>query len=166
MQYDDAEAAWSYLTQTLNMDVGNIIVFGHSLGGAIAIDLATQHPEMAGLIVEGSFTSMLDMSHRTKNFGFLPIDWILTQRFDSLQKTKRLTMPVLYVHGTDDDIVPPDMSERLYAATPSPKELLLVPGAGHMDVAVMGGVDYGRAIARLVEKTEYHIQHREALSHR
>jgi len=152
--YADAEVAWDYLTQDLGMAPDDVIVFGHSLGGAIAIELATRHPEMAGLIVEGSFTSILDMSNRTKNYGFLPIDLLLTQRFDSLKKVRSLSVPVLYVHGTADDAVPSDMSATLYAETPSPKELLWVPGAGHTNVADVGHKAYGEAIARLVAQVK------------
>lgn len=148
--YEDAEAAWQYLTQDLQMPSENIVVFGHSLGGAIAIELVTHHPTIGGLIVEGSFTSMLEMSNRTKNYGFLPINRILTQRFESLEKVTELTMPVLYVHGTDDDTVPVDMSELLYDKTPSPKELLLVPGAGHNNVVETGAAAYAQAIENLL----------------
>lgn len=150
--YEDAEAAWNYLTQSLHMAPDEIVVFGHSLGGAIAIQVATQHPDMSGLIVEGSFTSILDMSNRTKNYSFLPIDLLLTQRFSSLDKVGSLTMPVLYVHGTEDGVVPADMSETLYSNTHAPKELLLVPGADHSNVAEIGHESYAQAIARLAEK--------------
>lgn len=150
--YEDAEAAWDYLTQSLHMASDEVVVFGHSLGGAIAIQLATQHPDMSGLIVEGSFTSILDMSNRTKNYSLLPIDLLLTQRFSSLDKVGELTMPVLYVHGTEDSVVPADMSETLYANTQAPKELLLVPGADHNNVAEIGHESYAQAIARLTEK--------------
>ncbi|MEB3211544.1 MAG: alpha/beta hydrolase [Leptolyngbyaceae bacterium] len=144
--YEDADAAWRYLTESLDVAPQNSFVFGHSLGGAIAIELASHHPDMAGLIVEGSFTSILDMSNRTKNYGFLPIDFLLHQRFESIDKVSDLRLPVLYVHGTADYTVPMDMSEALYARTPAPKKLLLVPGAGHNNVVEFGARIYEQAI--------------------
>lgn len=153
--YDDAEAAWNYLIGTMEIPTERSFVFGHSLGAAIAIELAARYPDMAGLILEGAFTSILEMSHRTKNFGIFPIDRILNQRFDSIRKVRSLTMPVLYVHGTEDDVVPPDMSQTLHQATRAPSDLLMVPGAGHEDVAEAGGALYQEALRRFMQKTGY-----------
>ncbi len=152
--YEDAEAAWNHLTHTQNIPANRVVVFGHSLGSAIAIELATRHPDMRGLILEGTFTSILEMTNRTKSFGIFPIDRILTQRFDSLSKVRSLTMPVLYVHGTEDTVVPFDMSQTLYEATQAPKDLLFVPGADHEDVAGVGEDLYRSALRRFLQKTE------------
>ncbi|NEQ87214.1 MAG: alpha/beta hydrolase, partial [Moorea sp. SIO2I5] len=84
--YQDAQVAWDYLVQQRGINPQDILVYGHSLGGAIGIDLAVRNPEIAGLIVEGSFTSMRDMADYEKKYGFLPIDLLLTQRFDSISK--------------------------------------------------------------------------------
>lgn len=153
--YEDAEAAWYYLIRDMAIDPDQIFVFGHSLGGAIAIELATRHPDMVGLIVEGSFTSLLDMSNRTKNFGIFPIDRILTQRFDSIRKVRSLTMPILYIHGIKDEVVPADMSQTLYEATQAPSDLLMVPDAGHEDVAEVGQEAYGVILRRFMQQTGY-----------
>ncbi|MGB3493834.1 MAG: alpha/beta fold hydrolase [Elainellaceae cyanobacterium] len=153
--YEDAEAAWNYLLHEMDISPERLFVFGHSLGGAIAIELATRHPNMAGLVIEGAFTSILEMSHRTKNFGIFPIERILTQRFDSINKVRSLTMPVLYVHGTADDVVPTDMSQTLHDATLSSSDLLLVSGAGHEDVAAVGEEVYGKALRRFIKQTGY-----------
>lgn len=154
--YEDADAAWQYLTQELEVAPQNSLVFGHSLGGAIAIELVSNHPQIGGLIVEGSFTSILDMSNRTKNYGFLPINRLLTQRFESLSKVSELDVPVLYVHGTADQTVPTDMSSTLYAHTTEPKKLLLIPDAGHNDVIEFGAEAYAQAIQEL-----FPMYHRE-----
>lgn len=137
--YEDAQAGWDYLAGPLGYAPEQVVVFGHSLGGAIAINLAVQHPNAAGLIVQGSFTSMQDMAERTVSFGFLPINWLLTQRFDSVSKVKRLQVPVFYIHGLADHQVPADMSQRLYEASPQPKQLWLVPNAGHNGLAEVAG---------------------------
>ena len=98
--YEDAQLAWDYLVKLRGVNPHQIYIYGHSLGGAIAIDLAVRHPEAAGLIVEGSFTSTRAMVDFQKGlFWLFPIDWLLTQRFDSLSKVDRLQMPVLLFTG-------------------------------------------------------------------
>jgi uncharacterized protein len=108
-----------------------IFIYGHSVGGAIAIDLAIKHSEAAGLIVQSSFTSLRDMTKRFGLYWLLPIDLLLHQKFDSLQKIGSLQIPVLLIHGMADPQIPASMSQRLYAAAPEPKQLLLIPQAGH-----------------------------------
>ena len=143
--YQDAQVGWDQL-KTLQPDARRRFVYGHSLGGAIAIDLATKNAGIAGLVVEGSFTSMSDMAREVRGFGLLPIDWLLTQRFDSLAKIASITTPVLFIHGLVDDVIPSSMSERLHAAAPQPKSLWLVPGAGHSSIAVVAWDRYRAAL--------------------
>lgn len=140
--YEDAQASWNFLVEELGYAPAQIFIYGHSLGGAIAIDLAVRQPDAAGLIVQSSFTSMMDMANRTTPFGFLPLNQILTQRFDSVAKVPQLQMPVFFMHGLADEQVPADMSEALYAASPEPKHLWLVPEAGHNDLARVAGVEF------------------------
>ena len=127
--YRDAEAAWNYLIGEKNINPKALYIYGHSLGGAIAIELARRHPEAAGLVVESSFTSIYDMARLEKRYALLPVDLFLNQRFDSLSKVGELKLPVLFLHGTADEIVPFAMGERLFAAT----------GAGARFVAIEGG---------------------------
>ncbi len=101
------------------------------MAGAIAIDLAIKQPNAAGLIVESSFTSIQQVVVYRNIFRMLPVDLILTQRFDSIQKVPQLKMPVLFIHGVSDITIPAFMSEELYITASEPKKLLLVPGAGH-----------------------------------
>lgn len=132
--YADAQAAWKYL-RTREPDPQRRFLYGHSLGGAVAIEVASRNADVAGLIVESSFTSMSDMAARSK-YGFLPVDLVLTQHFDSLAKISSVSAPVLFIHGTGDRYVPPEMSERLYQAAREPKRLLLVEDAGHNDASM------------------------------
>jgi len=150
--YEDARAAWDYLTGPLGYRPEQVVIFGHSLGGAIAIDLAIQHPDAAGLIVQGSFTSMLAMAERTVSFGFLPIDWLLTQRFDSIRKVPNLQVPVLYIHGEADQQVPAAMSQQLYAASPEPKQLWLVPNAGHNGLGEAAGPAFFERVGSFLDQ--------------
>jgi pimeloyl-ACP methyl ester carboxylesterase len=142
--YEDAEAAWSYLVRERGVDPGRAIIYGHSLGGAVAIELALRHPEAAGLIAESAFTSMPEMAKFV--YGMFPVDWLLNQRFDALAKVPMLRVPVLFIHGTADAEVPYAMSEHLFAAAAGSKWLTLVPGGGHEDSAKVGGSLYADAV--------------------
>jgi pimeloyl-ACP methyl ester carboxylesterase len=152
--YQDAERAWAYLVEERKVTPQQILLYGHSLGGAIAIQLAVHHPDAAGLIVQSSFTAIRDMVYRTTPFGFLPVDWILTQKFDSLAKVTQIKMPVLFIHGTADREVPADMSQTLYQAAPNPKELWLVPDAAHNNVADTAGRKYLQVVGDFVRRLE------------
>jgi uncharacterized protein len=140
--YEDAEIMWNYLTRDRQIPPEQILLYGHSLGGAIAIELATHHPNAAGLIVESSFTSVRQMIDRTMNLSLFPIDLLLTQQFNSIAKVGDLQMPVLFIHGAADTRTFPDMTEALYAAAPQPKQFYLVAEAAHNDVAAVGGFAY------------------------
>jgi len=151
--YEDAQAAWDYLTERLGYRPEQIVLFGHSLGGAIAIDLAVQHPDAAGLIVQSSFTSIEAMAERTLSFGgILPVSWLITQRFDSIRKVEQLQIPVFYMHGLADRQVPAAMSEELYAATASSRQIWLVDEAGHNDLGAIAGPDFYEQVGSFLEK--------------
>jgi hypothetical protein len=131
--YADARAMWDYLTQKRKIKPEQIIIYGHSLGSAIAIDLAaSKQPKVAGAILQNSFTSMSAMADRRWWYKLVPIPLLLTQKFDSLSKVPALSIPVLYIHGTADRLVPAEMSRALYSATPAPgKKLMLVANGVH-----------------------------------
>jgi hypothetical protein len=151
--YEDVEAAWKYLTHVQKIPPQRIFVYGHSLGGAIAIELASRNLEIAGLAVEGSFTTMRSMvDHLYRQFRIFPVDWLLHQQFKSLHKVRSLVMPVLFIHGTRDKMIPAYMSQTLFEAASEPKKLLLVPDAGHHDVGELGGEQYFQAIQWVVEQ--------------
>ena len=134
--YRDADAAYEYLTRVRHIQPKNIIVFGHSLGGAVAVDLAARR-ECGGLIVQSSFTSIEDMARRT--FRIPLLEYIPKSRFNSLAKIRQVRAPILVVHGTRDETVPFSMGQRLFAVAPEPKFLFPVEGAGHNDVIEIGG---------------------------
>lgn len=150
--YEDAEAAWSYLISVRHAPLDRTFIYGHSLGSAIALHLALSHREAAGLILESAFTSMTDMGKL--RYRFFPINWILNQRFDSISEISLLRMPVLFVHGEADTTVPYSMSQRLYGAANLPKQLLLIPGAGHENSATVGGARYADAVRQFVAQAE------------
>ena len=115
--YEDVEIVLNYLTQELQIPLKQIFIYGHSLGGAIAIEMALRHPQIAGLVVESTFTSMRAMiGHLYRQFGIFPVHFLLHQRFDSIHKVPSLKLPVLFMHGTKDGLVPACLSNMLYAA--------------------------------------------------
>jgi pimeloyl-ACP methyl ester carboxylesterase len=146
--YEDARAAWNWLSAK-EPDARRRFIFGHSLGGAVAIDLASHRPEAAGLIVEASFTSIPDMSSR--NYWYVPTT-VLTQRYDSIGKIPRVTLPVLFMHGKADGVVPWQMSEQLHAAATSPKRLVLMEEAGHSNMSWKFSEEYRRALRAFVDE--------------
>jgi pimeloyl-ACP methyl ester carboxylesterase len=159
--YADAQAAWSYLTEQKNFDPASIFIYGHSLGGAVAIELATAQPAAGGLIIESTFTSIADMAREMPKYRFFPLEIIVHQRFDSVKKVGRLQVPVLYLHGTADRLVPPDMSRELYRRTASAKQLKFISGGGHNNSAAVGGDEYLKAVREFIEKPTVEAQNIE-----
>ncbi|MEL6259884.1 MAG: alpha/beta hydrolase [Cyanobacteria bacterium J06626_6] len=144
--YEDAEAAWRYITTERQIAPENVTVCGHSMGGAIAIDLASRHPEMANLIVKSSFTTMKNAVDERGLYRIFPIEQLLSHPFDALSKVHSLQMPVLYVHGEQDFDVPAKFSKELFATTPEPKQLWLAPEADHNNISALYGDTYGAVI--------------------
>jgi fermentation-respiration switch protein FrsA (DUF1100 family) len=134
--YRDADAAYDYLIRDRHVQPKNIVVFGHSLGGAVAIDLASRR-ECGGLIVQSSFTSAKDMARRM--FRIPLFEYLPKSKFDSLAKIRRVRAPILIVHGTRDEVVPFSMGQRLFRAAAEPKFFFPVEHAGHNNLVEVGG---------------------------
>ena len=149
--YADAQAAWTYLIEQKGIDPKAIFIYGHSLGGAVAIQLAIDNPAAGGLIVEAAFTSIADMARRIPKYRIFPLELIVHERFDSIEKVSRLQPPVLYIHGTDDKLVPSEMSSELYKRTASSKQLKFIPGGGHNNSASVGGDEYLQAVKNFID---------------
>ncbi len=148
--YEDAEAAWNYLMTQRATGAPRTFIYGHSLGGAIAIDLAVRHPEAAGLVAESTFTSMPAMG--MLDYSYLPVGWILNQRFDSLEKIVAIKIPILLIHGTWDKKVPVQMSQQLFDRAPQPKSLQLIAGGEHSNNSGIAWVEYRTALTDFIRK--------------
>jgi fermentation-respiration switch protein FrsA (DUF1100 family) len=135
----DIAAAYAYLTGTLGVPPGRVIVHGRSLGGGPATELASREP-VAGLVLESTFTSALGVSRWGRAF---PYDW-----FRSLRRLKHVRAPVLVIHGTADEVIPIANGRALFRAAPEPKQSLWVEGAGHNDLADVAGERYLAALRR------------------
>jgi fermentation-respiration switch protein FrsA (DUF1100 family) len=147
--YEDIDTAYNYLTKNLKINPEQIIVFGRSVGGGSAVDLASRKP-IAGLIIESTFTSAFRV---VIPFPILPFD-----KFNNLDKIKKVKCPVLVMHGKLDDIIPFEHSEKLFAAVNSPKLFLGIENANHNDFFDVAGEKYGKSLlefADLVSKNGF-----------
>jgi uncharacterized protein len=142
--FADVRAALDELVKR-GIPLERIILLGHSLGGAVAIDGAFNRP-VAGLIVQSSFTQLKDMArHR---YPDLPLHLITSHQFRSIEKVPHLAMPKLFIHGTADEVIPFHHGEKLFAAAAEPKHFLSVGGASHQDVHLKGSLRYLYHISR------------------
>ena len=123
--YLDAEAAWSYLVEARRVPADQIIVFGRSLGGAVGAWLGAQHTP-AAVIIESSFTSGVDMARQL--YPFLPAQLITRLRYPVVEYVSRLDCPVLVVHSRNDEIIPFEMGQSLFAAAKQRKSFLELRG--------------------------------------
>ena len=142
--YTDGLAAYDYLVEERGIPPGQIVLFGRSLGAAVAIDIALKKKAVS-LIMETAFTSTRDMA---KTMGpFALISYLLPPHYNALEKITRVDIPKLIIHGERDEIVPFSMGQRLFKEAKMPKYFYPLKQAGHNDTYVKGGEKYFRIIA-------------------
>ncbi len=145
--YLDGETAWLHLVRDRNYAPGDIVIFGRSLGGAVAARLARGRRPHA-LIIESAFTSVPDMA--ASLYPFLPARWLSRYRFDTLGQLAGVVCPVLVVHSRDDDVVPYSHGRRLFDAARSPKQFLELRG-DHGQGFLLSGSHYSNGLQRFLE---------------
>ena len=152
--YEDAALAWDWLKAKVP-DASKRYLYGHSLGGAVAIDLATKlkADEAAGLILEATFTSVPDVVSASK-FGWIPVSFLITQRFASFEKIGKVALPKLFLHGTADTVVPHEMSDELFKLASEPKRLVKFEGASHSGSSWTAPREYAEEVLRFVASTK------------
>ena len=144
----DSDAAYRFAVDTLRIPAHRIAVFGHSMGSAVAAELAARQP-VASLLLQSPFTSAHDMARRVTGYRPPGVVWRLISRlhYDTGARVSRLAVPVSVAHGGRDRLIPAEMGERVYAAAARKGEWLLVPDAAHNDVSVRGGEAYWKWIS-------------------
>ena len=143
----DARAARQYLTTRADVDSRRVVYFGESLGAAVAVRLATETSPFA-LVLRSPFTSMTEIGRH--HYPFLPVRWLLRDRYPSLERARVLKCPTLVIAGDRDSIIPLEHSKRLYEAIAVEKRLVVIPGAGHNDEALFDGPQLIQAVLDFV----------------
>lgn len=128
--YLDSRAVMEYLSSWSDVDPGRIVYLGHSLGAAVAVELALTQPPMAMVLVS-PFASVRDMANLT--LPFPPIGWLVRNHYDSISRIQQLDVPVLVLHGDQDETVPISQGRKLYEAANQPKRFQVLEGAAHND---------------------------------
>jgi fermentation-respiration switch protein FrsA (DUF1100 family) len=144
----DARAALQAVLSRPDVDPARVVYFGESIGTAVAVHLASQRPPHA-LILRSPFTSLVDVGRH--HYSFLPVSWMLRDRFNALDRITSTGAPLLVIAGTGDRIVPFEMSESLYEAAPEPKWLATIEDADHNDEVLLAGRPVMAAILKFLD---------------
>ncbi len=147
----DARAAWAYVMTRADVDPGRVVFFGESLGAAVALRLATETPPFA-LVLRSPFTSLTDAGQY--HYPFLPVRWLLRDRYPSLERVGSVSCPTLVIAGERDRVIPIEQSRRLYAAIAAEKRLAVIAGADHNDEALFHGPELMEAVLAFVTNLE------------
>jgi abhydrolase domain-containing protein 17 len=145
--YEEAEAAYQHLTQQLGVSPDKVILYGRSVGGGSAVELATRH-SVAGLVLESTFTSAFRV--------VVPVPILPFDKFPNVQRISQVDCPVLVMHGEADADIPVEHGQKLYDAAPEPKLSLWVKGAGHNDFTWVAEEQHQAALVefqRLIEQS-------------
>lgn len=133
----DARLAYDLLRQE-GVAVRDIVLYGESLGSGVAVQLAAEKP-VAGVVLDAPYTSMIDMAVR--RFPILPVRPLLSDRYESIEHIKRVSAPLLVLHGANDELIPVAMGQALHQAANEPKRIVIFPAGRHTDLDDHGAVD-------------------------
>lgn len=156
--YRDGKAALLHLRSRQDVDPGRIVVWGRSIGAAVAVHLAAGDPggapAVAGVILESPFTSVQDLLRAGGHLVLYAASRFGTYRFDSAARIGRVAAPVLIIHGTDDEIAPFELGRTLYDLAPGRKELAAIRGGGHNDLFPLHAGELWDAVQRFLASLE------------
>lgn len=146
--YLDAEAAWDYIVKNKRIDPSRIVIFGRSLGSAVAAELAMRR-KAGALIIESGFSSIPDLGR--KYYPYLPVGLVTRFHYATIDKVSRLALPKLFIHSPDDEIIPYDQGRKLFEKAAEPKEFLKLQGS-HNEGFLMSGLFYSSGIEQFILK--------------
>ena len=147
--YLDALGAYRFLTEDQKIDPARLVPFGRSMGGPVAVDLATRI-EAPCLVVESTFTRLEDLV--TSIYPDMGLESELTMVFDAETKIEEVGCPTLFIHGDSDDIVAYRLGRALFERAKEPKQFYTIPGALHNDTFDVGGEEYFRVLTDFIRK--------------
>lgn len=147
--YRDAQAAWNYLITQRNLKPADIIIFGRSLGAAVAIWLAHKNTPTS-LIIESAFTSIIDMGKHI--YPYLPVQWLARIHYPNIDRIAAVNCPILVMHSGDDEIIPYTFGQQLFQAASVPKDFFQMSG-GHNDGFLTTGNTYIEALNSFIDKS-------------
>lgn len=128
--YQDARATMDYVSKTISIPENKIIIYGESIGSGVAVQIATER-KIAALVLQSPFTSIADPA--ILQYPFLPVNLLLKDRFDSISKIADVHVPILFLHGEKDTLVPINLGKALFAKANEPKQAIYYPEVGHND---------------------------------
>jgi fermentation-respiration switch protein FrsA (DUF1100 family) len=141
--------AYDYLTKTLNIPAHQIIVYGRSVGGGSALELAANNP-VAGIILESTFTTPFRV--------VIPFPIFPFEKFDNVKKIKNINAPILMIHGQQDSVIPIEHSQKLFELAPTPKLYFWVKDANHNNLPEIAGERYWQQLEDFVNLLEENQQ--------
>lgn len=136
--YEDARTAINALLEK-EIPISSVVFYGESLGTGVAVQIAVEYGKARALILEAPYTSLIDVG--AEHYSWLPVRSMMKEKYDSLSKIKNVHMPLLLMHGEDDDVVPIGMGKTLYKTANEPKQSNFIPKAGHNDIYEFGAKD-------------------------
>lgn len=156
----DARAAWRYATQTRRIEPRRLILCGESLGGGVAVRLAAEQcaagAPPGGLVLRATFSSLSDAA--AYHYPWLPVRWLLVDRYPSVERMPQVSCPILHVHGRRDSIIPIELGRRLFDAAPPqsaagiPKRFVELPSADHNDILAVAEAEFQAAVAEFLKR--------------
>jgi uncharacterized protein len=139
--YADARVTMRHALETLKLPSPRLLLYGESLGSGVAVQMATEF-EVGGVMLQSPYTSISAIGQG--QYPWLPVDWLLEDRFDSIGKIKRVNAPLLIIHGEQDPVVPVEHGRALFAAAKEPKVAVFLPDIGH------GGFNQAMLVERVI----------------